>query len=103
MDIISRIRGLVGRRGPATHIRVILRQAIDLEDDEPPWWLRIYSRPAGTMAERRPQPLIKCPEGHRFAIAAQHRVDSHGSVDPRIACPECGWAALVGLEGWAPA
>ena len=105
MNIIERIRELLHRREAVsiTHERITLRRAADLEDGDPPWWLRIHSRAAGTIAKRRPQPLVKCPAGHQFAIAGAHRVDRWGKVDPRIACPKCEWAALVDLEEWAPA
>ena len=104
--IIKRIRKLLSQREPpAAEIRprIILRRTTDLEDEDSPWWLRIHSRAAGTMAKRRPQPLVRCPDGHRFAIAGGHSVDgATGEVNPRIGCPKCGWAALVRLAEWDP-
>lgn len=99
MNIVERIHALIqSRKGAAG--RVALRKARDLEDDDSPWWLRILSRPQGTMAQRRPMPILKCPNGHRFAVAGGHSVEASGDVNPRVKCPECDWVALVQLDGW---
>lgn len=98
MKVMQRIRDLFGL---GTTKRISLRRAANLDDDSGPWWSKIESRPAGTLAERRPMPIVMCPKGHRFAIAsAVHSVDLVGNVEPRIQCQDCEWAALVGLEGW---
>lgn len=105
MDIISRIRALIARTRarPITHTRILLRRATDLKDGDPPWWLRFQSRAAGTLAERTPKPLVRCPKGHCFAIVGGHSVDgTSGEVNPRVGCPKCGWAALVTLTEWDP-
>ncbi len=106
MHIIERLRELLHRGespAPVKRARITLRRATDLEDDNSPWWLRIHSRAAGTIAKRRPQPLVRCPDGHRFAIAGGHSVDgTSGEVNPRIGCPKCGWVALVTLAEWDP-
>ena len=109
MNIIERIRALIEQRRdvPVRHKRIVVRRATDLEDDAPPWWLRIHSRPEGSLAKRRPVPIVKCPNGHRTAVpfGLVHQVDDDGRVNPRIGCPApgCGWAALVQLDGWEPA
>lgn len=107
MNIIERIRGMIRKREEAAGRplgRITLRRVSNLEDADPPWWLRILSRPEGTIAERRPMPIIKCPNGHRFAVAGGHSVEGvSGNVDPRVGCPKCEWAAFVQLDGWEPA
>ncbi|KKN16090.1 hypothetical protein LCGC14_0979450 [marine sediment metagenome] len=99
MKVVDRIRGWLTKRDK----RIRLRRETDVDGGNPPWWLRVHSRAAGSIAERRPQPLIKCPSGHRFGVLGAHGIDDQGRVSPRVGCPEegCGWAALVELEGWA--
>ena len=107
MNLIERVRAMIRKREKAAGRplgRITLRRATDLEDDNPPWWLRILSRHEGTMAPRKPMPIIKCPNGHRFAVAGGHSIEGvSGDINPRVGCPKCDWAALVTLEAWEPA
>lgn len=92
-------RWLRGAQPKRTRLKIPRANGLDELDRS--CWLRIRTKGFGQLVKRTPMPLVTCPEGHRFAIGPGHSIDGWGIVEPKVACPTCGWSALLELDGWA--